>query len=96
MHTRLYADTQISRQLGFKCLAQGHFDMWQEEAWLTLETQATLKLNAAAGNTGEYVRVVSAVRSLCSGELDTLLLWLDDIWASSREGEGEGVSCTRS
>lgn len=50
----------------------------------------------AAGHTGEYIRVASAVRSVGKGELDTLLLWLDDIWASSSEGEGEGVSCTRS
>lgn len=44
----------------------------------------------------KYVRVVSAVRSVWDGELDTLLLWLDDIWASSNEGEGEGLSRIRS
>lgn len=43
-----------------------------------------------------YIRVVSAVRSVWDGELDTLLLWLDDSWASSSEGEGDGLSRTRS
>lgn len=43
-----------------------------------------------------YERVFSAVRSVWDGELDTLLLWLDDIWASSSDGEGEGLSRTRS
>lgn len=46
--------------------------------------------------TGWYIRVGSATRSVWDGELDTLLLWLDDIWASSSEGEGEGLSHTRS
>lgn len=36
------------------------------------------------------------MRSGWDGELDTLLLWLDDIWASSNEGEGEGLSRIRS
>lgn len=46
--------------------------------------------------TSEYIRVVSAVRSVWDGELDTLLLWLDDSWASSSEGDGEGLSRIRS
>lgn len=28
----LSTDTQIGRQLGIKCLAQGHINLWQEEA----------------------------------------------------------------
>lgn len=47
-------------------------------------------------HTGRYVRVLSAVCSVWDGELDTLLLWLDDIWASSNDREGEGLSHTRS
>ncbi|MED6280016.1 hypothetical protein CHARACLAT_006488 [Characodon lateralis] len=31
-HTHSYTDTQIGRQFEVKCLAQGHIDMWQEEA----------------------------------------------------------------
>lgn len=41
----------------------------------------------------KYERVFSAG---WDGELDALLLWLDDNWASSSDGEGEGLSCTRS
>lgn len=42
------------------------------------------------------VRAFSAARSMWDGELETLLLWLDDICASSNEGEGEGLSRIRS
>lgn len=46
--------------------------------------------------TGRHLRVVSPERSVWDGELDTLLLWLEDICASSNEGEGDGLSSTRS
>lgn len=62
----------------------------------------TLKQHLSACVTcGGNLRILSEELSVWAGELDTLLLRWDDGWLpglrwSSKEGEGEGLSCTRS
>lgn len=62
----------------------------------------TLKQHLSAFLTcGGNLRILSEELSVWAGELDTLLLRWDDGWLpglrwSSKEGAGEGLSCTRS
>lgn len=72
------------------------WDQNKEKDKVFLKKPSQLKFTCTLLFVSEYIRVVSAVRSVWEGELDTLLLWLDDIWASSNEGEGEGLSRMRS